>query len=92
VQSGRLDGIGKILIKTIGDLSTAGSSTIMGSGRKTAPPYAALVNANMADICDYNEWLGATVAAPVVAAGELVNAKGKQFITACCLGYEATFS
>ena len=82
--------IGKILIDTTEELGRNGSSTIIGSGRKTSPPYAALVNGNMADIYELNDANGATIVEPAVAIGELVNATGKQLIDACCLGYEVS--
>jgi 2-methylcitrate dehydratase PrpD len=86
--AGSTTSIGKILIDTAGDFGGNGPSTIMGSGRKTSPPYAAFINGNMADICELNEWFGATVVEPAIAVGELVNATGKQLINACCLAYE----
>ena len=86
--AGATTNIGKILIETIEDLSGNGPSTIIGSGIKTSPPYAAFVNGNMADICELNDANGATVIEPAIAVGELVNATGKELINACCLGYE----
>jgi 2-methylcitrate dehydratase PrpD len=86
--AGSTTSIGKILIDTAGDFGGNGPSTIMGSGRKTSPPYAAFINGNMADICELNDSNGATVIEPAIAVGELVNATGKQLINACCLAYE----
>jgi 2-methylcitrate dehydratase PrpD len=86
--AGSTTNIGKILIKTIDDLSENGPSTIMGSGRKTSPPYAAFINGNMADICELNDSDGATVIEPALVIGELTHASGKELINACCLGYE----
>ena len=88
--AGSTTNVGKILIKTIEGLGGNGPSSIMGNGRKISPMYAAFVNGNMADICDYNEWFGATVVDPAIAVGELVNATGKELINACCLGYEVS--
>ena len=88
--AGSTTSIGKILINTIDDLSGKDSATIIGSGRKTSPPFAALVNANMADICELNEWFGATVVEPAIAIGEFVKVTGKQLIATCCLGYEVS--
>ena len=86
--AGSTTNIGKILIKTIDDLNGNGPSTIIGNGRKTSPPYAAFVNGNMADICELNDADGATVIEPAIAISELVHTSGKEFINACCLGYE----
>jgi 2-methylcitrate dehydratase PrpD len=86
--AGSTTNIGKILINTLDDLSGNGPATIIGSGRKTTPPYAAFVNGNMADICELNDSNGATVIEPAIAIGELAHATGKELINACCLGYE----
>ena len=86
--AGSTTSIGKILIDTAGDFGGNGPSTIMGSGRKTSPPYAAFINGNLADICELNDANGATAIEPAIAVGELVHATGKQLINACCLGYE----
>src|SRR5208283_1665098 len=86
--AGSTTNIGKILINTLNDLNGNGHSTIIGSGRKTTPPYAAFVNGNMADICELNDADGATVIEPAIAVSELVHTSGKELINACCLGYE----
>ena len=88
--AGSTTNVGKILIETIEDLSGNNPSTIMGSGSKTSPPYAAFVNGNMADICELNDAYGATIIEPAIAVGELVKATGKELINACCLGYEVS--
>ena len=88
--AGSTTNVGKILMKTIEGLGGDGTSSIMGNGRKTSPMYAAFVNGNLADICDYNEWFGATVVDPAIAVGEMVKATGKEIINACCLGYEVS--
>ena len=88
--AGSTTNIGKILIKTIEDLGGNGPSTIMGSGRKTSPPYAAFVNGNMADICELNDANGATVIEPAISVAESVHSTGKELINACCLGYEVS--
>ena len=86
--AGSTTNIGKILINTLDDLCENGSSTIMGNGRKTSPPYAAFVNGNLADICELNDSNGATIIEPAITISELVHTSGKELINACCLGYE----
>jgi len=86
--AGSTTNIGKILISTMEDLSGNGPATIMGSGRKTSPPYAAFVNGNMADICELNDAYGATIIGPAIAVSELAKVTGKELINACCVGYE----
>jgi 2-methylcitrate dehydratase PrpD len=86
--AGSTTNIGKILISSMEDLNGNGPSTIMGSGRKTSPPYAAFVNGNMADICELNDAYGATIIGSAIAVGESVKATGKELINACCVGYE----
>lgn len=89
---GSTTNIGEILTGTIKDLDQNGNCTIMGSGLKTSPPYAAFVNGTFADILELNDifrgHLGATIIAPAIAVAEKRGISGKDLITACCLGYE----
>ncbi|MFX0198712.1 MAG: MmgE/PrpD family protein [Candidatus Hodarchaeota archaeon] len=98
-----LDSIGCILggFKTkIGDITAdmakylegKPQSTLLGGGYKTSAPYAALFNAMLANILDYDDTAnghpGATIIPSALAVSEAVETSGKDLLTAVVLGYE----
>ena len=70
-------------------------STLIGDGSKIACAPAAFVNSSLATMLDYDDTLhwalvhpGNASVSAALATGEMVNAGGKDFITAVVLGYE----
>ena len=98
-----LDSIGCIIggFKTkIGDITAdiakylegKPQSTLLGNGYKTSAPYAALINAMLANVLDYDDTAnghpGATIIPSALAVSEAVETSGKDLLTAVVLGYE----
>jgi 2-methylcitrate dehydratase PrpD len=86
--------VGEIAIKYAEELGCKPQSTIVGALKKSSPNLAAFVNALTANALDYDDTLialghiGATTIPAALAVGELADISGKDFITACILGYE----
>jgi 2-methylcitrate dehydratase PrpD len=74
-----------------------GGATVFATGEEMAPEYAALVNGALAHSLDYDDTHrgaslhpGAPVIPAAVAAGEEVDASGRELLTAIVAGYELT--
>ena len=90
----------QIMWKVLDSFKIEGTSTIIGSGKKTLPQYAALANGCMTRYWDYNDGygypMGKMVAAshpseiiPIcLALGESEKISGKELIVSIVLGYE----
>ena len=90
----------RIMWKVLDSFKIEGTSTIIGSGKKTLPQYAALANGCMTRYWDYNDGygypMGKMVAAshpseiiPIcLALGESEKISGKELIVSIVLGYE----
>jgi 2-methylcitrate dehydratase PrpD len=70
-------------------------ATLIGDGTKIACAPAAFLNSSLATMLDYDDTLhwalvhpGNAAVSAALATGEMVNATGKDFITAVVLGYE----
>lgn len=91
---------GIIVRKVIESFGASGPSSIIGSGTKTLPHYAALVNGVMLRYWDFNDTLLFTMGKMLsaihpseiiptcLALGEMEHIDGKEFITSIVLGYE----
>jgi len=90
----------EIMWRVLDNFKVDGTSTIIGSGKKTLPQYAALANGCMTRYWDYNDGygfpMGKMVAAshpseiiPIcLALGESEKVSGKELIVDIVLGYE----
>ncbi len=91
---------GTIVKKVIESFGLKGPSSIIGSGAKTLPHYAALVNGVMLRYWDFNDTLLFTMGKMLsaihpseiiptcLALGEMEHIDGKELITSIVLGYE----
>jgi 2-methylcitrate dehydratase PrpD len=75
----------------------AGGATVFATGEEMGPEYATLVNGALAHSLDYDDTHraaslhpGAPVIPAAVAAGEEVDASGRELLTAIVAGYEIT--
>ncbi len=91
----------RIIWKVLDDFHAEGGSTVIGSGKKTLPQYAAMANGCMTRYWDYNDGYGFPIAKGVVAAshpseivpialaaGEAEKITGKELLVDIVLGYE----
>ena len=77
-------------------MAADGPATVAGSGRRVAPPLAGYVNAQLANLLDYDDTMaegdpghpGATVIPAALALAEQVGSSGKDFLTAVVVGYD----
>ena len=88
------------MCKVVDNFKTEGASTIIGSGKKTLPQYAALTNGCMTRFWDYNDGYGFPMGKMVAAShpseiiptclaiGEAEGISGKELLTSIVLGYE----
>lgn len=72
-----------------------GACSVLGDGKGYAPPAAALINGSLAHSLDFDDThaeaslhSSAPIVPAVLAAAEMVDASGKDVITACVVGYE----
>lgn len=77
--------------------SAVGKSLIWGSGIRTSPGLAALTNGTMAHALDFDETNYSSIAHPsavilpaVLAAAEVLNCTGEEFLSSFIVGYEVT--
>lgn len=75
----------------------AGGATVLATGEEMGPEYAALLNGAMAHSLDFDDTHrasslhpGAPVMPAALAAGEAVDATGRDLLTAIVTGYEVT--
>ena len=87
--------IGPQVISLVEALGGNPESTIMGAGTRTNPPLAALANAVMSHVLDYddiNESMGGHPTGPVLAAvlalGEMLGVSGRSCLLAYLIGVE----
>jgi 2-methylcitrate dehydratase PrpD len=87
--------IGDEIVAFVDELGGRPVSTIVGAGRKTSAPLAALANGTLSHALDYddlNESMGGHPTGPVLAAilavGEMVKSSGEELLPAYVLGVE----
>ena len=91
----------RIMWKVLDGFNVEGNATIIGSGKKTLPQYAAMANGCMTRYWDYNDGYGFPISKGVVAAshpseiipialaaGEAEKISGKELLVDIVLGYE----
>ena len=90
----------KIMWRVLDNFNVNGTATIIGSGKKTLPQYAALANGCMTRYWDYNDGYGFPMGKMVAAShpseiipiclslGESENISGKELLVDIVLGYE----
>jgi 2-methylcitrate dehydratase PrpD len=83
------------IVKLVKELGGRPEATVWFDGVKTSSMNAALANATMVHTVDFDDThpdsvshFGASLLATVIAAGEKVNASGKDILTAFVVGYE----
>ena len=91
---------GVIVRNVIEAFETKGNATVIGSGKKTLPHYAALANGVMLRYCDFNDsyhfpmgkMLSGSHPSEIIptclAVGESEGIDGKELLTSIVLGYE----
>jgi len=84
-----------IALEVLGEIGGEGPSTILGSGAKTDPVSAALANALMVRVMDYNDiyWQQdpshpSDIIPAAIACGERAAGDGKELIVGIVLGHE----
>ena len=87
--------IAEILESYLKELGGTPRSTVIGSGTKTSPVNAALVNGTLGHALDYDDFALPAIAHPtvtifptVLALGESIGVTGKDVLLAFVLGYE----
>lgn len=85
----------RIALEVLQEIGGSGPATILGSGRKTDPVSAALANALMVRVMDYNDiyWQQdpshpSDIIPAAIACGERAGATGKDLILGIVLGHE----
>jgi len=85
----------EIALEVLDDIGGKGSSTIIGTGKKTDPVTASLANALMIRVMDYNDiyWQQdpshpSDIIPAAMACGERARRNGKDLILGIILGYE----
>ncbi len=86
---------GRVMVRFIQEMRGNGKCTIMGTGLRTSPVYAALANGALVHLLDFDDEIlrrgihPSCVIFPVVMAlGEMNGCSGKEVITAFALGCE----
>jgi 2-methylcitrate dehydratase PrpD len=86
---------GRVMVRFIQEMRGNGKCTIMGTGLRTSPVYAALANGALVHLLDFDDEIPrrgnhpSCVVFPVVMAlGEMNGSSGKEVITAFALGCE----
>jgi len=77
-------------------MAADGPATVAGTRRRASPPLAGHINAQLANVLDYDDTMadgdpghpGATVIPSALALAEQHGASGKEFLTAVVVGYE----
>lgn len=76
-------------------LDRPGDGTVIGTGLKVAPEYAALLNGSFAHALDFDDLCNEASAHPgcvifpaILAAGDMAGCTGKDFILAAVVGYD----
>jgi 2-methylcitrate dehydratase PrpD len=87
--------VGRSIIAFVKELGGKPTSTILGDGHRTSPPWAAYANGTLSHAIDYddtNYHMGGHPTAPLLAAilavGEKVRASGKDLLLSYILGLE----
>jgi 2-methylcitrate dehydratase len=85
----------EIALEVLDDIGGKGSSTVIGTGKKTDPVTASLANALMIRIMDYNDiyWQQdpshpSDIIPAAMACGERARRNGKDLVLGIILGYE----
>ncbi len=92
--AGSIQPLGKILIRYVSSMGGKSAATVIGSGFKTSPPFAAFANAAFCHSMDYEAmWWPPThptspVLPAVLALGEHKGLAGKKVIEALVAGFE----
>jgi 2-methylcitrate dehydratase PrpD len=90
---------GKGSLRLAKELTGGGAeSTVIGGGTQIAPDKAAFVNAQLANVLDFDDTydvyapghLGCLIVPSALAVGEAVHASGRDVLVAVVLGYEIT--
>jgi len=88
--------IGKILESYLKEVGGAPKSSVIGSGIRTSPVNAALVNGTLGHALDYDDFAlpalshpSVTILPAVLALGEVTEATGKDALLAFIVGFEA---
>lgn len=88
--------VGKTIVDFVQEMGGNPVATVLGNGLRTSPPWAAYANGTLAHAIDYDDinWnVGGHPTAPVVpallAAGEKMEASGKEILLGYILGVEA---
>ncbi len=77
-------------------MAADGLATVVGTRRRVSPPLAGHINAQLANVLDYDDTMadgdpghpGATVIPSALALAEQHGASGKEFLTAVVVGYD----
>lgn len=78
------------------DMAADGAATVVGASRRLPPPIAAYINAQEANLMDFDDTLqgralghpGATVVPAALSLAEANKATGKEFLNAVSVGYD----
>jgi len=90
--------VGKKFLKVAADWKSIPESTVMGIGSKVSCMNAAYVNAQLANVLDFDDTYdlylpghpGNAIVQTAVALGESIGASGEELLTAVILGYEVS--